>query len=266
MKQSTLDKIAKVFTEQDEAVDLTLFSAIAGFILQIVKGCSSPDAAKAQIKAGGPVAFSHAMHVVKQNTDLRGKPARRKAQELVSAGTQMSEEELDDLVNDAKDAPTLPVTPNGIFQLIAVVSVLLFAASAIAQEPVGIFQIDVEQNRRLDVIEKKLDELVAKSAKTASAVGQPATLPSVVKALQSNPAYEIINGVRTHTSDAHLIAHGWKPEQFAGMTPDQKDRLHGAAHALGIEPAVSPMRTTATVQGGYAEICNGQRCRRVRLW
>lgn len=270
MMQSTFDKITKIFTDPNEAVDLTLFTEIAGFILQIVKGCSSPDAAKEQIKRGGPVVFAHAISAVRSHTDLRGKAARYKAMELVKAGMLLTEDELNDLVTDAKDAPPMPIIPRGIFQFLALVAVLLFSSVAIAgDQPVGIFQIDVEQNRRLDVLEKKVDEILntmGKPAKSAPAV----TMPTVAAALAArSPAYEIRDGVRYHTSDAHLIAHGWKPEQFAGLSPDQKDWLHGAAHAMGIEPAKTvtlQQQTTATISGGYAEVCNGRRCRRFRLW
>lgn len=248
----------------DAKADSTIAIDWMGLIMQLIQMCVSPAAAKEQIRKGGPVAFMGAMRVVKKKTDLRGKLARQKAAELVDAGKGLSDAELDELVADSQ---TIPKPPHGIFNLgLILFALLLFPTLASAQS--GIFQIDVEQNRRLDVIEKKLDELIAKSraVKPATAVGQAVAFPSVVKALQSDPMYEIVNGVRTHTSDDHLIAHGWKPEQFAGMTPDQKDRLHGAAHANGIEPVVSQARVTATIQSGYAQVCNGKRCRRIRLW
>lgn len=260
MNQTTLNKLTKVFSEPNEAIDPTLILSIGGMILQFVKACSSPDAAKEHIKRGGPVAFSHAMEVVRSNTELRGKYARKKAQELVQAGTELSEEELDDLVNDSKDSLP-PPHARGIFQFPITVFafILMFASSALAQ-PSGIFQIDVEQNRRLDIIEKRLDEISNKLS--PAQVTSKALSPSVAEALKHAPAYMIINGVMTHTSDDHLIQHGWKPEQLVGLTPDQKDRLHGASH--GTAATAQAQQVTATVSGNHVNLCNGRACRRLR--
>lgn len=143
----------------------------------------------------------------------------------------------------------------------SLILLLLLPSSCFAQS--GIFQIDVEQNQRLDGHDERLRKLEAVS-EALYKIPYGAQKPSDLgKALQSAPAYEIHNGVRVHTSDAHLIHHGYSPAQFAGLTPDQKDRLHGAAHLpqKSIDRSVQPV---ATVSAGYAEVCNSHSCRRIR--
>lgn len=120
----------------------------------------------------------------------------------------------------------------------------------------GIFAIDVEQNKRLDRLEAAV---FPKEAKQVSP-GMSLQDRPVGKALPLNhaPAYQIINGVLHHTSDAHLIQHGYSPEDLVGLTPAQKDALHGAAH--GTQQLTQP----AKMQPQYQMICNGRSCRRVR--
>lgn len=264
MKQTTLDKLGAVLAEPNEAIDPTLVMAFMSAIITAWKNCRNPEVAKAQTLAGGPVAFGQAIQIVRRETNLRGKAARLKAMELVEAGKKLTPEELADIENEANDVPVNTVVPVGIFQLsLFMLCLLLFAAPAQAQS--GIFQIDIEQNRRLDVIEKKLDDISNRIGLTAPIV-RAGTLEG--KTLQSAPAYEIVNGVQTHTSDAHLRFHGYTDEQIRGLTPDQKDRLHGAAHNGNFAQvklaAVIPRQISATVTTGYVEICNGRKCRRLR--
>ena len=245
MKQSILDKLAAAIAEPDEAVDPTLVIAFMSAVLTAWKNCRNPAVAKAQTLAGGPVAYGQAIRIVRQETDLRGKAARLKAMALVVAGTELTPDEIAEIESEAADVPTaLPFAPVGIFQFLLIIScILMFAGSAQAQS--GIFQIDVEQNRRLDILEKKLDDISNRIGLNTPTVSTPA------KALQAAPVYEIINGVPTHTSDAHLRFHGYTDQQLQGLTQEQKDRLHGAAHAA---------QRTVTV----STVCNGRNCRRLR--
>lgn len=261
MKQSTLDKLATAITEPDEMIDPSLILAFMSAIITAWKNCSNPEVAKAQTLAGGPVAYGQAIRIVRSETDLRGKAARLKAMELVKAGTKLTPEELADMENEAKDVPPNLSIPVGIFQLSLIMfCILLFTAPAHAQS--GIFQIDIEQNRRLDQLEKKVDDIAVRIGIVSPVVTAPAA-----KALQSAPAYEIINGVRTHTSDAHLRFHGYTDAQIAGLSPEQKDRLHGAAHNGNFAVAgavVAPVKRIVTVSAAFVDVCNGRKCRRIR--
>ena len=257
MKQSTLDKLAAVLTEPNAMVDPTLVMAFLSAVITAWKSCRNPEVAKAQTLAGGPVAYGQAIKIVRQETDLRGKPARLKAMALVEAGTKLSPDEIAELENESKDVPSstsgfgVTSIPVGIFQLsLLLLCLLFFAAPAQAQS--GIFQIDIEQNRRLDIIEKRLDDI----SKRIGLEHSPGLAQRIEKALQSTPAYEIINGVQTHTSDAHLLFHGYTAAQIAGLTPDRKDRLHGEAHASS--------QKTVSMTTAYMEVCNGRRCRRIK--
>lgn len=255
MKQALLDKLALVIAEPDEIVDPSLILAFMSAIVTAWKNCRNPEVAKAQTLAGGPVAYGQAIRIVRSETELKGKAARLKAMELVKAGTKLTPEEIEDIENEARDVPPTPV---GIFQLaLLLFCFLCFASTAQAQS--GIFQIDIEQNRRLDVLEKKLDDIANRIGLNSPIV----TAPS--KALQAAPAYEVINGVLTHTSDAHLRFHGYTDAQIAGLSPEQKDRLHGAAHAGNFSVAATkPMKVSATVTTSYVDLCNGRNCRRIR--
>lgn len=255
MKKETLDKLAAVITEPDAMIDPSLVLAFMSAIITAWKNCSNPEVAKAQTLAGGPVAYGQAIRIVRSETDLRGKAARLKAMELVKAGTKLTPEEIADMENEAKDVPTNLSIPVGIFQLsLFMLCILLFTAPAHAQS--GIFQIDIEQNRRLDQLEKKVDDIAIRIGIVSPVVVAPAA-----------PAYEIINGVRTHTSDAHLRFHGYTDAQIAGLSPEQKDRLHGAAHNGNFAVAgavVAPVKRIVTVSAAFVDVCNGRKCRRIR--
>lgn len=278
MKQSILDKLTAAIAEPDEVIDPTLVMAFLSAVITAWKSCRNPEVAKAQTLAGGPVAYGQAIKIVRQETDLRGKPARMKAMALVEAGTKLTPDEIAELENESKDVPSNTggiSVPVGIFQLsLFLICLLFFTAPVQAQS--GIFQIDVEQNRRLDVLEKKVDDIANRIGLNTPIVVAPAvksTLPSAAlsMALKVAPAYEIHNGVQTHTSDAHLLSHGYTASQIAGLTPVQKDHLHGAAHAGNFSPQQIQAATkgtltqrTVTVSAEYVDLCQGRNCRRIR--
>lgn len=281
MKQSILDKLAAAITNPDEAIDPTLVMAFLSAVITAWKSCRNPEVAKAQTLAGGPVAYGQAIRIVRQETDLRGKPARMKAMALVEAGTKLTPEEIAELENEAKDVPAatggfgVTSIPVGIFQFSLIMSCLLFFTAPV-QAQSGIFQIDIEQNRRLDVLEKKIDDIANQIGLNTPIVVAPAlksTLPATAlsMAMRVQPAYEIRNGIQTHTSDAHLLQHGYTASQIAGLTPDQKDHLHGAAHAGNFSPQQVQAATkgnltqrTVTVSAEYVDLCQGRNCRRIR--
>lgn len=85
------------------------------------------------------------------------------------------------------------------------------------------------------------------------------------------PYYQIINGVKHHTSDSHLInEHGYTAEQLRGLTQAEKDLLHGHAHLHHSRTAQQPGRAgpqqPAAATGPVYQIqCNSRSCRRVRI-
>lgn len=280
MLSSLQDKAASVLkntqADTEAAIDVVLIQTFLSTILSFIRGCSSQSTAEERIREGGPVAMHTALQVVKKTTNLRGKERRQKAAELVEQGKKLTTEEMNSLLNDAKDLPT-PKAPIGIWPVLLLLSLLLCSSSS-AQEPKGIWPVDIEQNRRLDALEASagkteetlrsvlvyLEQLKPESAKDKQAILDYSNrvkgmLSSPQKNLPLNhaPAYQLVNGVRHHTSDQHLIEHGYTAEQIKGLTPDQKDALHGAAHA--------GVFAVQQVQPQYQQVCNGRSCRRVRL-
>ena len=269
MKQSTIDKLAVVLSEPDEIIDPTLIMTFITAILSIWKGCSSPAAAKAQTKAGGPVAFGHALQVVRQETDLRGKYARRKAAELVEAGKNLTEEELDDMANDAKDAPD---KPKGIFHFSWLPLFLLLVPSvSLASPPAGIFQIDVEQNRRLDVIEKKLDDITNTSSILRSTPAPANTGICNCKGSNKGVCYCLKAGVICKCSAAKGSIWNLTPEgkalsktgEYANPITGQK--LSQAAVVQGAKPDAVVQVAQPRYEWQYQTVCNGRRCVRQRV-
>lgn len=280
MLSSLQDKAASVLKNTqagaEATIDVVLIQAFLSTILSFIRGCSSQSTAEERIREGGPVAMHTALQVVKKTTDLRGKERRQKAAELVEQGKKLTTDEMKSLLSDANDLPT-PKTPVGVWPVLLLLSLSL-CSTASAQEPKGIWPVDIEQNRRLDALEASagkteetlrsvlvyLEQLKPESAKDKQAIldysNRVKGMLSPQKALPLNhaPAYQLINGVRHHTSDQHLIEHGYTAEQIKGLTPEQKDALHGAAHA-GVFAAA------AAQQPQYQQVCNGRSCRRVRL-
>lgn len=287
MKQTTLDGLSAIFSKPNALFDITKILDLAAMVLSFIRQCRSPESAKAQIQQGGPVAYAYARRIVRDKTNLRGKAARAKAKELTVAGTQLTEPELDEMIEDAQDAPVILTSGGGIFQLGLIgLLALTFAATApvplLAQEK-GIFQIDVEQNRRLDEHDAalaRLDTIIA-NLKSVKIMGPaPATAQSAVRAVSPAAGVQAIaNNPRQapwvesatgRTSDDHLIrAHGYTPQQIAGLTQLQKDRLHGHAHehprqtALARAPVRAPVVTVARMQVSRAGSgCPGGVCPR----
>lgn len=293
-----------------------LINAFIGAVITYIRGCAGgASTASARIKEGGAVSYVAALKIVKQQApDLRGKARQAKAHELVAKGKDLTDEELADLCNQAKDIP-IPSAPVGLWPM-AILLCLCVGSATFAQDgPKGLWPVDEEQNVRLDKLEGEaakiqssfrtvqgqLDEIKnrlpapvvdPRPVVDASAIDPVVALrqglaeldarldklaakqlPSpqkqvasskVAAALNHSPAFEMHNGVMTHTSDAHLLHHGYKPADFAGLTPDQKDRLHGAAHGTGQLVAGSQLRQEARQQVAYETQCNGRSCRRVR--
>jgi hypothetical protein len=231
----------------EKILDPTLIATFLSSVLSFIRGCSSQTTAAERIKEGGPVAMGAALKIVREHTDLKGAARRQKAAELVKTGKDLTPEEMQSLLSDAADIP-VETPPTGVWPMAVLLCIFFFGSACQAQEIKGIWPIDVEQNKRLDRLE------AAVFSKEAKEPSSPRSLPT-----NHAPAYQIINGVLHHTSDAHLIEHGYSPEDLVGLTQAQKDALHGAAHAA------QPSRALASAkQPVYQTICNGRSCRRVK--
>lgn len=256
--QSTLDKLTSIITEPDEMVDPTLILAWADAILNLIRRCRSPESAKAQIRKGGPVSFGQALTIVHDRTDLRGRPARMKARELMEAGAKLTDEELADLVEDAQDIPA-PIPRGGIFQLLWLIGAMLLAASTAHAQPAGMFQIDVEQNRRLDVIEQRLDDVLTTLAKTPTAAQQPVTSATARTALVPMSRNVWYEGGR-YPSVAHVVAHGcpvWVAHLYRNDSVTL-GRIHGGYHERS--PAVLVTEASSSTVAQPSRVVAGAAC------
>lgn len=376
MIQSLKDKATKFLadakdaaTSVEQAVDFTAILSFVSSIITAIRGCTSQTTAQERIKEGGPVAMGAALSVVREShPELKRLARRQKAAELVDQGTKLSDDEMKDLMSQASDIPVASA-PTGVWPMIlAFTALLLFSASAQAQE--GVWPIDEVQNQRLDKLEgeaakiqssfqalnSKIDTLIQKStASPAPAVAasteteldeiavqrimesfdarldkleQPKTgLPSTAKEFPAAPAEKTgwekmtagqqkafkaelksirealteINagspqkqqvaagrnlqplynhspafmgdsaGNLLNTTDQHLLDHGFTRQEISGLTAQQKNSLHGAAHAghvpqpgrvLAAGNTVTVSRAV-TYQAASGE-CNGRRCNRAR--
>lgn len=156
---------------------------------------------------------------------------------------------------------------------------LLVSTVGLAQEsPKGIWPIDEVQNARLDSLENEVakakasvQSLQEQLTKLKEPVSAPASTPPQ-KAVAKRDVSRLFNhppaflsdrfGQQYNTTDQHLLEHGYTPEEIKGLTPAQKNALHGAAHAG--QMAAAPVAAVQYSTAQYSIECNGRRCRKVR--
>lgn len=250
-------RMEQVLKKANAAFDPTLIVALVGQIITAIRGCRSPERAKAQIREGGAVAYSQAIRIVRDE-GYKGREARELATDIVREGVNMTDAELDELITESKDLPQPPPAAGGFWPMWGLLLLALPSVGLAQDSTTKFWPIDAEQNRRLDAHDKLLSDIVARMAVVPSA-------PSVL-AIANNPRQSPwVETATGRTSDDHLIrVHGYTREQIAGLTQVQKDRLHGHAHehpgAVVRQVAVRPVQPAAVYRVPQAGGCPGGVC------
>ncbi len=117
-----------------------------------------------------------------------------------------------------------------------------------------ILKITREIREELDRIQEELRKEKAKNQPATATQKPKATVRMDYSAY--SPWYESGTGT---TSDRHLIqAHGVSPSELAGLSQDQKNRLHGMKH--GERPHATRVTSTFSVQTQSQGSCPNGNC------
>lgn len=143
-------------------LDPTLIMGWIGQIIEMIRGCRSPETARENLEQGTPITYLGAVRVLR-NDGYRGATLRQMANELVAEGKKMKPQEMDALMKAAEDAPP-PIAPTGnnSWWPATIMLAFMLGGSAIASEPVSNkswWPIDIEQNKRLDKLEAAIADL-----------------------------------------------------------------------------------------------------------
>lgn len=140
-------------------LDPTLIMGWIGAIIEMIRGCRSPETARANISNGTPISYTGALKVLRRD-GYRGEKLREMARELALEGSKMKEPELDALIKEAGNAPapTPPVVQDSWWPMCFLLAMLLIPSQCFATD-VGFWPIDDVQNKRLDKLEASHDEL-----------------------------------------------------------------------------------------------------------
>lgn len=178
------------------AIDLVLITTFISQFLAAIRGCRSPEQAKAQIRKGGAVAYGQALRIVRDE-GYKGREARELAWDIKTGGAELTDPELEELIVESRDLPQPAPAPGGFWPMWALLLLPLFASTVAAQETTKFWPIDEVQNRRLDEHDaaigshtRAIDGIIERlnrikwpgdAPSTSPALGIPAKPPVVAK-------------------------------------------------------------------------------------
>ena len=262
---------------------LEFITGIIGAITAAIRGCRSPETAASHIKDGTPTAYL-AMRKVYRDEGYRGRDLKKMAMEAAKEGTKMSEAELQFLISEAKDVPApIPVAPpNSWWPAVLLFALVLLSNSASASDmPKMWWPIDAEQNTRLD----KHDETLQEFAKRLTAIETNLTGANKLLVKAEKVDTTICRCGGSNKDVCHCLKAGlqckcsasvgseWKVEQgkavsktgnyFNPLTnkPLSKAAVPSVASAVVYAPTYSQVASVPQ----FTYVCDGRRCRRVRI-
>ncbi|HWL09376.1 MAG TPA: hypothetical protein VNQ76_13290 [Planctomicrobium sp.] len=89
-------------------IDPATFMALIGGLIQLIRGCRNPESAASHLKRGSATAFLAAREKFKKEGYSRIIAARM-ARDLVNQAKGLNDDEIDLLVEEAKDVPNTNV-------------------------------------------------------------------------------------------------------------------------------------------------------------
>jgi len=112
----------------NQAIDVTMIIGIVSSIFEMIRGCSSPASASRQIKRGKSLAYRSVKKALKKQ-GYEGN-VKKVAREIAEKGRDLSEEEIQMILDDAADVPQPPPKPGGLWPLWVLLPLLLMPSFA----------------------------------------------------------------------------------------------------------------------------------------
>lgn len=256
---------------QASSIQEELLDMFMGFLLESLRGCLSPEKAMAHLQSGSPIVYTQAIRFLRENTELRGKELRKAASHLVSKGCSLTTSECQELLSLAADTPQPAPSEGGFWPIWpavmgSLVFILFFCSSVQAQ--FGFWPIDVEQNKRLDKIEQQITKIEQSLGDKVPAAKTKEAIATVCPCQGSNKAtcFCLAKGIPCKCSAQ--VGSVWKVEDNKAVS---KTGDYANPVTLKLIPAASlakpkaPQSVTVSASPQYVTVCNGRRCRRIRI-